>query len=435
MKRVSIATLGCKVNQFETAGLEKAFQDRGFKLVSLDEEADICIVNTCTVTSKTDRQSRQIIRRLRRRNPTAFTIVTGCYAEVARREIEEMDGVDLIVENRGKAKIPELVDSIPPQGGEKPGSIKDVDVESWMDWPELVPAPMGHTRALLKVQDGCDLFCTYCIVPYARGKNRSLPLKKVLTRVRGLAEKGYQEVVLTGINLGRYGVDLHPEMELLHLLEEIEKEKGPPRIRLSSIEPMELNRPLISFIAGSKKICHHLHIPLQSGEDEILKRMGRPYSSDDFAEVIRAAYDKIKDLTIGIDVIAGFPGEENHNFENTYRFIESLPFTYLHVFPFSPRKGTPAAKLKDHVPSPTIKERTSRLRLLGNKRRERICLENLGKTHKVLVEGERGSGFLQGLTANYLRIYFKGKRELINRIIPVTLTTLENGRLHGVPHE
>ena len=224
-------------------------------------------------------------------------------------------------------------------------------------------------------------------------------------------------------------------MELLHLLEEIEKEKGPPRIRLSSIEPMELNRSLIGFIAGSKKICHHLHIPLQSGEDKILKRMGRPYSSDDFAEVIRAAYDEIKDLTIGMDVIAGFPGEENHNFENTYQFIERLPFTYLHVFPFSPRKGTPAAKLKDHVPPPTIKERTSRLRLLGNKRRERVYLEQIGRTHQILVEGESDKGLLQGLSANYLRIYFKGKWELINRIIPITLTTLENGRLHGKSHK
>jgi threonylcarbamoyladenosine tRNA methylthiotransferase MtaB len=294
---------------------------------------------------------------------------------------------------------------------------------------------MGHTRALLKVQDGCDVFCTYCVVPYARGKGQSLPLKKVLTRIRGLAKSGYQEVVLTGVNLGRYGLDLHPEIGLLDMLEAIEKEKGPPRIRLSSIEPMELNRSLIDFIAGSKKICHHLHIPLQSGEDKILKRMGRPYSSDDFAEVIRAAYDEIKDLTIGMDVIAGFPGEENHNFENTYQFIEGLPFTYLHVFPFSPRKGTPAAKLKDHVPSPTIKERTSRLRLLGNKRRERVYLEQIGRTHQILVEGESDKGLLQGLSANYLRIYFKGKRELINRIIPITLTTLENGRLHGIPHE
>lgn len=433
MKRVSITTLGCKVNQFETAGLEKAFQDRGFKLVSLTEEADICIVNTCTVTSRTDRQCRQIIRQLRRRNPKALTVMTGCYAEVARDEIEKIGGIDLIIGNRAKPKIPQLVDSFLPQSDEAPPLMNGKDIDTWTGWPELVPAPMDHTRALLKVQDGCDVYCSFCIVPYARGRSRSLPLDGVLARMKGLAEGGYKEVVLTGVNLGQYGLDLHPPIDLHDLLEVLEDKKTPVRIRLSSIEPMELNRDILSLIARSKKVCHHLHIPLQSGDDEILEKMGRPYSSAGFAETIWTAIHEIPDVTIGMDVIVGFPGEEDRHFENTYHFLEGLPFTYLHIFPFSARKGTPASQLRNALPSTTLKKRSSRLRFLSQKTRERVYQGYIGKILEVLVEGASSGGHFQGLTENYLRVFFNGKKEMINQIIPVTLNTLDNGRLQGVP--
>lgn len=429
MKRVIVETLGCKVNQFDSAAIEGSLEKMGIFPSMPGEDADICIVNTCTVTSKADRQSRQLIRKMRKENPSALLLVTGCYAEIAPQEIANIGGVDMILGNREKFRIQNFLQGISAWNPDIKLEGEDPII---CEWPEVERAPRGHARALLKVQDGCDSFCSYCIVPYARGRSRSLPLKFVLERIERIASKGYKEVVLTGINLGRYGLDLNPPESLKSLVEAMENNITPPRIRLSSIEPMELDRALILAISKSEKICHHLHIPLQSGDNEILMKMKRPYTTEDFAERIKMAVKEIPDLTVGLDIIPGFPGEEDSHFNVSYSFLKGLPFTYLHVFPFSERRGTEAALLPGKVPHRIIVERSKALRQLSMERRGYIYRKNIGKTLDVLVEAETEEGIFNGITSNYIRVYFKGTRDMLNSIVPVRIKGMEGGRLVGV---
>lgn len=429
--KIAMVTLGCKTNQGDAASLAAELSARGHKIVPFGQSADATVIHTCTVTQKTDYQSRQFIRRVLSRNPNGQVIVTGCYAQVSPEALQEIPGVDFIVGINERAIIPSIVST-----GEKSKKAQVLsspvgEQRCFDEW--RLPLLPGRTRAYLKVQDGCNAFCSYCVVPHARGRNRSLPLERALSQARELSALGLKEVVLTGIHLGTYGEDLFPPRSLLDLLQRLEEEKLGFRLRLSSIEPGEFTPPLIAFLARSDRICPHLHIPLQSGDDRILKRMNRNYSRSSFEDLVNRLVRAIPGLAIGLDVIGGFPGEDEEAFENTFNLIERLPLTYLHVFPFSRRMETPAATFSEQVPSPVIRDRCQVLRGLGQKKRNRFYRSFLGQKVKALVESrrDRESGMLKGYSQNYLPLLLPGGDEWMNQIVEAEVTEVQNGKVWG----
>ena len=429
--KIGLATLGCKTNHSDAASLTAELADRGHMLIPFPQLADVYIIHTCTVTQKTDYQSRQLIRRAIARNPRAQVIVTGCYAQVAPETLRTVPGVDFIVGIRERQKIPEIIAS-----GKKLGEacVFSSSVEERRPWEEERPSLLfERTRAYLKVQDGCNAFCSYCIVPYARGRSRSLPLPDALAKAGELAQKGAKEIVLTGIHLGAYGEELVPSRALVDLLQALERETPPIRIRLSSIEPREFTPPLIDFLAQSPKVCAHLHIPLQSGDDGILQRMNRSYSAGFFADLVNRLTGRIPELAIGVDVMAGFPGEDEKAFANTMRLVETLPIAYLHVFPFSRRKGTAAASFAGPIPSPVIKARCQSLRELGTGKRSLFYSAFKGKKAKVLVESKRDreSGLLKGYSRNYIPVLIPGGDEFINQELDIQIMDVQGERVIG----
>jgi len=421
LKKIAIATLGCKVNRYDSAVIHKLLEGSEFSFVPFGRKADIYIVNTCTVTQRADYQSRQLIRRFHRLNPDALIIVTGCYAQRAPQEIKEIQGVDYTVGVGEKERIVDLINGFPR---------KEVPLEITNE----IPAFPEHTRAFLKVQDGCDSYCSYCVVPYVRGKSRSLEKEETLKRISKLAELGYREIVLTGIHLGSYGLDMKPPTSLTNLLRSIEDESISCRIRLSSIEPTDFEGDLINLISSSPIICNHLHIPLQSGDDEVLKKMNRPYTANFFKELVKKLVSAIPDLNIGVDVIVGSPGESHENFTNTLNLIEELPLGYLHVFPYSRRPGTPAADFPDQVDSKTIKKRGKVLRDLGGRKREEFYRRFLGKRLSVLIESKRDldTKYLKGFSRNYIPVLVDGRDDVVNKQIPVIITKIQDGKVFGL---
>jgi len=439
MTTIAIATLGCKVNQFESEALMDALIQKGYGLVSFGELADITIINTCAVTHRADFQSRQMVRRAFRSNPKSMIIVTGCYSQVEPETLAKLKGAQYLLGNREKKFIPDLLPLM--ERGELPpiqvGNIQKEEVFS--DIP--VHSFHRHTRAFLKIQDGCNGHCSYCIVPDARGRSRSLPPERVLEHLKILKERGFKEAVLAGIHMGAYGIDLNPPFLLENLLEKLENAETPDRIRLSSIEPGEFSPGLISFLSRSTKVCPHLHIPIQSGEDEILKRMNRDYDVSFLSDLVQGLHQKIPKVSIGADVIAGFPGETEEKFRNTYDLIESLPFSYLHVFPFSKRKGTPAAQFPQEVDSREIKKRSEWMRGLGRKKRQVFYRQFLHQELRVLIEDrrEKEAGRWKGLSRNYIPVFLSNETEpkahsdLINQEWTVRVTDLtEKGVLGKV---
>jgi threonylcarbamoyladenosine tRNA methylthiotransferase MtaB len=429
--KIGLATLGCKTNHSDAASLAAELSAQGHTLIPFHQLADVYIVHTCTVTQKTDSQSRQLIRRAIARNPMAQVIVTGCYAQVDPETLRTIPGVDFIVGIRERQKIPEIIAS---EKKFKEACIFSSSVGERLSLEDgRLPLFSERTRAYLKVQDGCNAFCSYCIVPYARGRSRSLPLQDALAKAKELAGKGFKEIVLTGIHLGAYGEDLNPSLALLDLLQALEGETPDIRIRLSSIEPKEFAPSLIDFLAQSQKVCAHLHIPLQSGDDGILQRMNRTYFAAFFADLVKRLLGMIPDLAIGVDVIAGFPGEDEKAFENTMRLLEDLPIAYLHVFPFSRRQGTPAMTLPAQVPSQVIKARCQALRELGAKKRRLFCSAFKGKKVKVLVESKRDreSGRLKGYSRNYIPVLIPGGNEFINQELDIEITEVREAKVFG----
>jgi len=431
MRTFFFTTLGCKVNRYESEALSERLQNLGWKLAQREEEARMSVINTCAVTGKAAMQSRQAVRKAIRTHPDATVVVTGCYAQIAPEVFASMPDVDCVVGNRDKHRIPEICDY--------PGTL--VPAKTWIQdltapfaFQDLPIARFGdRTRAFVKIQDGCNAFCSYCIVPYARGRSRSLVPDVVIHRVNQLGSQGYSEVVLCGIHVGRYGQDLTPKTSLASLLKTLDDSKGIARIRISSIEPMELTADLIKHLAVSEHICPHLHIPLQSGDDDVLKTMHRPYTARAYRDLIHDIVATVPGVSVGVDVMAGFPGETDKAFQNTYRLIEDLPVAYLHVFPFSVREGTAAASLENRVPSQTIKERCEHLRALGQKKREAFRQGSVGSTHEVLVEGKRDKsfGFLTGFTNNYIPVVLEGNEELLHQIVRVTICKIDKGKVFG----
>jgi threonylcarbamoyladenosine tRNA methylthiotransferase MtaB len=355
-------------------------------------------------------QSRQAIRQAIRSNPGAVVIVTGCYAQTEPDELKKIEGIDLIIGNSEKENIFEIIKN------------KFQHTDGCSGFIHASATLHGaRTRAFLKIQDGCDAFCTYCIVPYARGRSRSMPVQSVIENVNSLKKKGYREVVLSGIHLGKYGHDLSQETTLTALLKLINDSCVIDRLRLSSIEPNELTPALIKLAAESDKICHHFHIPLQSGDDWVLKKMHRPYSREYFKNLITGIKESIPDAAIGVDILAGFPGETDEAFHNTYSLIDGLPVSYLHVFPFSPRKKTPAYDFPEQVPSNTIKARCDQMRKLGSSKKAAFYQNAVGTDAEVLIEEKRDekSGLLKGISSNYLSVHVNGEESIRNRIVKV----------------
>ncbi|MDD5167633.1 MAG: tRNA (N(6)-L-threonylcarbamoyladenosine(37)-C(2))-methylthiotransferase MtaB [Syntrophales bacterium] len=426
--RVALATLGCKVNQYESATLAESLERRGFSVRPFAEEADCYIINTCTVTGRTDYQSRQMIRRAVRRNPRAFVVVTGCYAQINAEEITAIPGVTVVAGNREKDDIPRLIADLwakrnqcrdedhvlKPQKGMDDGHVP-------FNIPDLGRFP-GHTRAFLKIQDGCNTFCSYCIVPYARGRSRSLPPAEVIQRITRLAGSGYREVVLTGIHLGCYGQDIDPPTHLTAILRKVEEMRLIERLRLSSIEPREVTNDFLEVFKEATVICPHLHIPLQSGDDEVLSLMKRNYDSAYFRALIETIVAIRPDSGLGMDVMVGFPGEDERAFDNTYHLIEEMPVAYLHVFPFSKRPGTSAAAMKGQVKEEVKKGRAESLRRLGQEKRRIFMNKFIGKRLHVLLESrpDRKTGLMKGFSQHYLPVIVKnGNPSAVNTIVTV----------------
>ena len=433
MPKFRITTLGCKVNQAESEEIAR-------KLLSLKwlpgadrQTADFCVVNTCAVTQKAAMQSRQAVRRAVRANPGAKIVVTGCYAQTAPQEIEAIEGVDVIIGNTEKHTIGDLLESAGEEACRSTTGTCLSRIEMGDADPAPAPPAAHRTRAFLKIQDGCNAFCTYCIVPYARGRSRSLPPEKVLAGITQLAEVGYREVVLTGIHLGVYGRDLPSCTTLSTLMERIQTLRPIERVRLSSIEPLELTAEILRLTAESDLFCRHFHVPLQSGDDGILKKMGRPYFRKDFADRLAEIHRLMPDAAVGVDILAGFPGESETAFENTYELVKSLPVCYLHVFPFSARPGTRAALFPDPVNLEVVKKRCARLRTLSDAKRVDFYRKFTGKKLPVLIETERDTdtGLLKGISSNYLPVFIDAGDDLKNRIVTVDIKNRIGQRLYG----
>ena len=430
-KTFKILTLGCKVNQYESAFLEESLNRAGWQLIASGSTADVLVINTCIVTHKAAHQSRQAIRKAIRENPGSIIAAIGCYPQVFPEEIKAIEGLDLITNNRAKSQIPNLLMKLAP-GNERTLVLPPFEPETPFDPLEIENFP-GRTRAYLKIQDGCQSFCTYCIVPYARGPYRSLAPEKVIGSLEVFAKKGYREVVLTGIHLGKYGVDLAGPVNLERLLIMVGKEGLPLRLRLSSLEPQELNLNIIEMAATENWLCPHFHIPLQSGDDQTLKRMNRHYTTKEFAKKIETIHTAIPRGAIGVDIMAGFPGEAHSAHANGVSLLRDLPISYLHVFPFSPRKGTPAWDFKDKVDIETIKQRASELRTLGQKKRTLFYESCLDHIFDVLVEGPyaKEKALMTGASDNYLPFVFPGDDRLRGRLVRMTAVQIEGDKVLG----
>jgi threonylcarbamoyladenosine tRNA methylthiotransferase MtaB len=427
-----IITFGCKVNQSESAALAEALGGETFAARFPDRPPEVIVVNTCTVTARADQQARQTLRRLARDYPSVPLVVTGCYAQRAPEELAVLPGVAGVWGNREKDALPEFIKKC-QAGGEPVVQVKPLAPKEpfWGGGAQCFP---GHTRAWLKIQDGCSHSCTYCIVPRVRGPGRSLTPQEVVRSLKTLADLGYQEVVLTGIDLGQYGQDLTPPLSLARLLDTLALLPRPRRLRLSSLEPQEVTPDLIQVLRKLPGLCPHFHLPLQSGSKAVLAAMGRPYRPDEFRDLCLALHQEFPEAAFGVDVLVGFPGESVADFEATRELLAALPLAYLHVFPYSPRPGTAAYSLKP-PPAAETKRRALTLRELGQNLKAGFYRKQVGLTGEILVEGPASGrpGWLQGLSANYLRVLLPGPATWRNRLIAVRYTRVEQGFLIGEP--
>ncbi|HYE10483.1 MAG TPA: tRNA (N(6)-L-threonylcarbamoyladenosine(37)-C(2))-methylthiotransferase MtaB [Patescibacteria group bacterium] len=430
MKKVAFYTLGCKVNQYETEAMIESFETAGYQTVDYEEYADVYIINTCTVTNMGDRKSRQIIRRALDNNPEAFIAVVGCYSQISPDKVIEIQGVKLVVGTNERAKIVELVE----YAMDKEEKINMVsDIMEVREFEEMsIRNYKSRTRAFLKIQEGCDQYCSYCIIPYARGHIRSRRPESILEEVKQLAQNGFKEIVLTGIHVASYGRDLGDTslIEIIELLHEVE---GIERIRMSSVEPKTLNDEFIERLTKLPKICRHFHLSLQSGCDATLKRMNRKYTTEEYLRVVDRLREIFPEVAITTDLIVGFPGETEEEFQCTVDFIKRVDFSGMHVFKFSPREGTPAAEHKNQV-SPQIKEQRSKIVTTITHERElafknKFLNQKLDVLFEHKVEGQ-SSGY-EGLTDNYIRVIVASEQDIKGIILPVELKAIKEDHMEG----
>jgi len=426
-----IITLGCKVNQYESAYLKEALVQGGWHHAVDGENADVAIINTCIVTQKAAHQSRQEIRKAIRDNQEGMVAAIGCYAQVYPDELSGIQGIGLIAGNTVKGQVPELLINT-VRSRRKSVVLKEFKIEMPFEFLRIRHFP-GRSRAYLKIQDGCQSFCSYCIIPFARGPYRSLAPDKVLYMLETLSNEGYKEVILTGIHLGKYGVDLKGEMKLNSLLHAIGMENFPTRIRLSSIEPDEIDEGLIEMMASEKWLCRHFHISLQNGDNSTLKRMNRNYNVRDFTKLIEAIHLRVPLAAIGIDIMSGFPGEDPKAHKNTFSLVKDLPVSYLHVFPFSPRPSTAASAFTAQVDPEVIKKRAKELRNLGQKKRTAFYRSCLKKEFEVIVEGwhSKEEKVVRGVSDNYLPVLFESSEDSKGQLVSVRMERLEKNMMFG----
>jgi threonylcarbamoyladenosine tRNA methylthiotransferase MtaB len=424
--RFAIATLGCKVNQYDSAMIESRLTALGMVRGEFNEPADVYVVNTCTVTDRADTESLRMARRARRLNPDARVIMTGCLAQANPDVLAKAHEVDAVI---GLGRPADLERAALGPIDER---VMVTNLRKERAEIELGAVALdGHTRAFLKLQEGCDQFCTYCIVPFSRGLSRSVEPRRVIDAIDGLHQRGFKEVILSGVHLGSYGNDMDPPISLASLLEMLAERAPLGRIRLSSIDPEELSDEIIAIVAGSDKFCPHFHLPLQAGEDAILARMRRRYTTADYRERVEKIIELMPDAAIGTDVIAGFPGETEQDFAHTFNFIESMPLAYLHVFPYSVRAGTTAAKFADKVEPSVIKRRAGALRELGEIKRRRFAAAAAGHRLSVLLEQQNSSGRLEGYSRNYVRVMTDGPAALVNQEVEVEASFVQGVAVTG----
>ncbi len=431
-RRVALATLGCRLNQVDTQQLQAGLEARGFLTVPLDGPADVVVVNTCTVTARAEFSDRQAIRRARRANPEARVVVTGCWAQTSPDDVARVGGVDLVVGNADKHRLPELVEALLAAPPAPPRvSVSDL-AGARLAPPDLQPRTSGRSRAFVKVQDGCQHRCAFCIVPFARGASRSLAPSAVLDQVRRLVGLGHPEVVLTGIDLGHYGADLLPRANLAALVRALGGIDGLRWLRLSSLLPAYFTGELLDALTSSSIVTPHFHVPLQSGSDRVLRAMRRPYTVAMYRRVVERLAAGFPRLGLGADVLVGFPGETEEDFAATAALVETLPFTYLHVFPYSARRGTDAAGRSGRLDAATLTRRAAVMRALGETKAEAFRRSLGGRVEDVLVleRRERG-GDLVGLTGNYAEVRFAGPDVLMRRLARVKITEAGGPTLRG----
>jgi threonylcarbamoyladenosine tRNA methylthiotransferase MtaB len=423
-KRISFYTLGCRLNQAETAILQHSFENKGYQVVDFKEPADVVVVNTCTVTENGDADTRKIVNKINRNNPQVRIALVGCQAQIQREKLLDMPNVMWVVGNSQKMELanllsenshintPQVITPVIPRTSFK---ISTTGIDK------------KHTRANLKIQDGCDFFCSFCVIPYARGRARSREFDDLLEDARAMLAAGHREIVITGINVGTYQYQDKNFVDVLLRLVELE---GLDRLRISSIEPTTISPEVIELAAQNEKICKYFHIPLQSGSNAILKSMNRKYNVDEYCEFLYLIAERIPNVCLGTDVIAGFPGESEKHFEKTYHLLEELPLVYFHVFSYSERPWAKSRKLRQPVPKEIVQQRSKRLRILSAKKRNMFMKKQIGTIQKVLFEQEK-KGYWMGLTDTYIRVNVKSNMNLHNQIFPILLEKIENNAMYG----
>jgi threonylcarbamoyladenosine tRNA methylthiotransferase MtaB len=428
MKRVALHTLGCKLNYAETATIGKQFVGEGYQVVDIDEPSDVVVINTCSVTERADKECRQLVRRALRHSPDAFVAVVGCYSQLRHQEIASIEGVDLVLGSKEKFNVLQYL------GDSSKHSTADVYVSCVEDIRETHPASSAgfedRTRAFLKIQDGCDYLCTYCTIPQARGASRSIEPSQIVSQADEIARQGYQEIVITGVNVGDYGKGINSN--LLQLLKQLVKVDGIQRIRISSIEPNLLTDELLEFWFAEDKLCKHWHIPLQSGSDTILKSMRRRYLTDVYSKKIETIKHAIPSAGIGADVIVGFPGETEQQFDETYSFLADQPISYLHVFSYSARPNTPAMQFTQQVSPQEKSNRSERLRQLSVRKRRLFYQGFEEKIVDVLFETRHSNELMTGLTGEYVHVNVATAQEITNQLLHVKILHTAQDSCSGV---
>ena len=421
-KSVAFVTLGCKVNQYETNAMTQKFIENGYKILEHHEKADIYIINTCTVTNMSDRKSRHMLRKMKEQNQEAIIVAVGCYAQVAKKEIEKIPEIDLVLGNNEKVKIVELVEKY-LKDHKKQATLDDVmHSTEFSDFGDITYTE--KTRAVIKIQDGCDRFCSYCIIPYARGRVRSRKPENIISEITKIAKEGIKEIVITGIHIASYGKDFKDEYRLINLLEELNKIEGIERIRLGSLEPLLITDEFLERLSKLRKICHHFHLSLQSACNDTLKRMNRRYTIEQFIEITKKLRKVYDDVMLTTDIIVGFPGETDEEFNKTYEKLKEIKFYKTHVFPYSPRKGTKAAIMPQQINGKIKEERSKKLIELSNKYQKEYNEKYLSQNVDILFE-ECKDGIYKGHTGNYILAHCKTNKNLENKIIKAKCIGIE----------
>lgn len=424
--RASFHTLGCRLNQAETASISATFANRGYRIVDYSADTDVCVINTCSVTEGAEAKCRQAVRAVLRRSPNAYVVVTGCYAQVGKEALRGIDGLDLIVGTAHKMQIVDLIDA--PQKEAAPRVVHTTKITRDDFSLDGVGNYGDHTRANLKIQDGCDFACAFCIIPFSRGGARSRKFPDILREARGLVRRGHREIVLTGVNVGTYASDGGDLLQVIRALEDVD---GLDRIRISSIEPTTISEGLVDWMAASSKLCPYLHVPLQSGDDGVLQRMKRRYTRADFAAFIERVAEHVPGVCLGTDAMVGFPGEDEAAFANTRLLLADLPLAYCHVFSYSERPHTYARRYTDRVPPADIQTRSRILRELSARKKATFYRGSMGSTVRVLFEQHEISGLYTGFSDNYLKVGVEASEDLSNRMAIVRLQSMSGSLAVG----